>query len=263
MIFLPAAFRSYPILLGIGNLQKIRSGRKKEEFEHKYFFAINFYSLLRLCLLLLFYRLPIIIFRMNNIKDKNRLSKVLAAAGIASRRACEELIFSGKVKVNGQVVTVPQTLVSSKQDKIQVNGKLVQHEEEKVYYILNKPIGYTCTNARVGSKKIVLDLFHPLKHRLFTVGRLDRDTSGLLIVTNDGHFAQKVIHPSANLSKEYLIKTEQEISHDHLLSISEGANVEGKWVKPAKVAKVRKGTVKITVMEGKKEKYALLLKKPN
>lgn len=200
------------------------------------------------------------IFGMRDKKEKQRLSKFLAGAGVASRRACEELIFAGKVKVNGQVVRVPQTMVSSA-DAISLNDQRVKTVNEKIYYILNKPVGYTCTNAPLGSKKIVLDLFQPLKQRLFTVGRLDRDTSGLLIVTNDGHFAQKVIHPSSNISKEYLVKTDQEITHDHLVSLSEGANVEGVWVKPVKVTKVRRGTVKIAVMEGKKREIRIIVEK--
>lgn len=190
----------------------------------------------------------------------NRLSKILAAAGVASRRACEELIFEGKVKVNGLTVTIPQTFVTLGKDKIHVHGRLILDPERKVYYILNKPTGYICSNSRVGSKKIVLDLFDT-NMRLFTVGRLDRDTSGLLIVTNDGHFAQKVIHPSANLTKEYLVKTNKEISLEHLMMISEGILIEGVWVKPTKVIKVRKGTLKVIVKEGKKREVRLLVEK--
>jgi 23S rRNA pseudouridine2605 synthase len=193
------------------------------------------------------------------MESKNRLSKVLAAAGVASRRACEELIFSGRVNVNGKTILVPQTQVSLDEDHVTVDGKRIESAEEKLYFILNKPSGYICTSVRVGSKKIVLDLFKPIKERLFTIGRLDRDTTGLLIVTNDGHFAQKVIHPSAEISKEYLIKTEQEIDHEHLTSISKGTSVEGVWVKPKRVTKVRKGTLKIVVMEGKKREVRLLV----
>lgn len=193
--------------------------------------------------------------------EKNRLSKVLAAAGVASRRACEDLIFNGRVKVNGKIVKVPQTQVSLETDKISVNGKEINDAEKKVYYILNKPRGYTCSNARLGSKKIVLDLFAELPYRLFTVGRLDRDTTGLLIVTNDGFFANRVIHPSANLAKEYLVKTDKEISHEHLESISEGTLVEGLWIKPERVSKVRKGTLKVVVKEGKKREVRLLVEK--
>ncbi|MBM3198304.1 MAG: rRNA pseudouridine synthase, partial [Chlamydiae bacterium] len=131
------------------------------------------------------------------METKKRLSKVLAAAGVASRRAAEELIFAGKVTVNGSIVTTPQTLVSPKEDAICCEGKKVGYEEAKLYFLLNKPKGYICSNARVGTKKIVRDLFAKIPQRLFTVGRLDRETTGLLIVTNDGHFANKVIHPSS------------------------------------------------------------------
>lgn len=195
------------------------------------------------------------------MKKEQRLSKVLAAAGVASRRACEELIFSGKVTVNGQIVVVPQTHVLLGRDKITVEGKDIVEEEKKVYYILNKPTGYICTNKRPGSKKIVLDLFEPLQHKLFTIGRLDRETSGLLLVTNDGHFANKVIHPSSNVSKEYLVKVSQEVDHEHMKMISEGALVEGVWVKPQKVSKVRKGTLKIVIKEGKKREVRSLVEK--
>lgn len=141
------------------------------------------------------------------MEKKKRLSKTLAAAGVASRRAAEELIFEGRVKVNGAVEKVPQTLVDAEADLILVDDEPIKSEERKVYYILNKPHGFVCTNARIGTKKLVIDLFAHLNLRLFTVGRLDRDTTGLLLVTNDGHFANKVIHPSSNIVKEYLIKT--------------------------------------------------------
>ena len=190
-----------------------------------------------------------------------RLSKALAAAGVASRRACEELIFDGKVSVNGEIVLVPQTLVSLEKDDITVDGEPLKREQEKVYFMVNKPKGYICSSARVGSKKLVVDLFGHLNYRLFTVGRLDRDTTGLLIVTNDGHFAQDVIHPSKGQTKEYLIKTSQEITADHLKSISKGGLVENTWVKPASVRKVRRGTLTITVHEGKKREVRLLVQK--
>jgi len=190
-----------------------------------------------------------------------RLSKALAAAGVASRRACEELIFKGKVSVNGEVVTVPQTLVSWEKDDISIDGVPLKREQEKVYFVLNKPKGYICSSARVGSKKLVVDLFQNLPYRLFTVGRLDRDTTGLLLVTNDGHFANQVIHPSKGLTKEYLVKTHQEITHEHLAIIAKGAFIEGTWVKPVKVTKMRKGTLKIVVREGKKREVRLLVQK--
>jgi 23S rRNA pseudouridine2605 synthase len=192
---------------------------------------------------------------------KNRLSKVLAACGVASRRQAEELIFKGNVSVNGTITTRPQTEVDLATDKIKVFGNPLETVEKKVYFLLHKPTGYICSSKKVGTKKIVLEIFEGLPYRLFTVGRLDRETSGLLVVTNDGHFANELIHPSNNIAKEYLVKTVEEISSEHLEMISNGAFVEGEWVKPKKVVKVRKGTLKITLMEGKKREVRSLVEK--
>lgn len=187
------------------------------------------------------------------------MSKKLAGAGIASRRAAEELIFAGKVKVNGEVNLLPQTRVGD-EDTVEVNGKPIRKEEPKVYYILNKPKGYICTSKASKNTKLVIDLFKEVGLRLFTIGRLDKDTEGLLLVTNDGNFANKVMHPSSNINKEYLCKTDQEITADHLMAISSGCLVEGVYVKPVKVVKVRKGTIKVTIAEGKKREVRHLLK---
>lgn len=191
--------------------------------------------------------------------SKQRLSKVLAAAGVASRRACEQLIFEGKVKVNGQIICIPQTLVDLTEDRIFYQNELIKQTETKVYYLLNKPSGFICSTKRTSQSKLVLDLFQDERHRLFTVGRLDKDTQGLLLVTNDGHFANQVIHPSANIQKEYLAKINEEITHEHLVSISSGTLVEGTFVKPIRVEKVRKGTLKIVIGEGKKREVRHLL----
>lgn len=191
-------------------------------------------------------------------KTKNRLSKILASAGVASRRACEEMIFAGRVTVNGEICKVPQTRVGFK-DKILVDDEPIQQAEEKVYFLLNKPPGYVCTNAKHRDTKIVLDLFEDVKERLFTIGRLDKDTAGLLLVTNDGHFANEVIHPSKNIEKEYLVKTDQEVTDPHLKAISGGTLVEGTFVKPVRVSKVRKNTLKIVITEGKKREVRFLM----
>lgn len=190
--------------------------------------------------------------------EKKRLSKILAAAGVASRRACEALIFEGRVCVNGILVKIPQTLVNLDQDRITVDGEPIHKEQEKVYYILNKPKGYICSNTRPGNQPIVLDLFPQANQRLFTVGRLDRETEGLLLVTNDGHFANRVIHPSSRIIKEYLVKAAQEITGDILKILSEGARIDGKWVRPASVQKVRRGTFRICLKEGKKHEVRIL-----
>lgn len=195
---------------------------------------------------------------MDKSSTKNRLSKFLAGAGVASRRTCEEIIFAGRVAVNGVITVLPQTLVDH-EDLITVDGKSVMPEDKKVYYMLNKPVNYICTAKKTGSSKIVLDLFEDIPYRIFTIGRLDKDTQGLIILTNDGHFANEVIHPSADIQKEYLAKTDQEITADHLMAISNGTLVEGTFVKPVKVSKVRRGTIKITIGEGKKREVRILL----
>ncbi len=192
---------------------------------------------------------------------KLRLSKFLAQAGVASRRGSEKFIDKGMITVNDEKITLPQHLVDPEKDRVCVQGTRVKVESKRVIYMLNKPKGYECSSIRHGRKKIVLDLFPGDSARLFTVGRLDRDTSGLLLVTNDGHFANSVIHPSSNLTREYLIKTKEEITFAHLKLISEGCFVEDSYVRPVKVTKVRRGTLKIVVSEGKKREVRMLVKK--
>ncbi|XWS66201.1 hypothetical protein CRYUN_Cryun05aG0179600 [Craigia yunnanensis] len=168
-----------------------------------------------------------------------RLSKVLAAAGVASRRGSEELIFDGKVTVNGSVCNAPQTRVDPAKDIIYVNGnRLPKRLPPKVYLALNKPKGYICSSGEKEFRS-VLDLFEDYlkrwdkmnpgspKPRLFTVGRLDVATTGLIIVTNDGDFAQKLSHPSSNLHKEYIATIDGEVKKRHLIAISEGTEIEG------------------------------------
>jgi 23S rRNA pseudouridine2605 synthase len=190
--------------------------------------------------------------------ETKRLSKALAAAGVASRRACEELIFAGRVQVNGSTVLLPQTQVNWEADRIVVDGELVTSEHQKVYYMLHKPANYICSSIRPSRGRIILDLFPDATERLFTVGRLDKETTGLLIVTNDGHFAHQVIHPSSNIIKEYLVKTLQEIDAEHLQKLAEGARVDERWVRPVSVTKVRRGTFKICVKEGKKHEVRII-----
>jgi len=191
-------------------------------------------------------------------QETNRLSKVMAKAGVDSRRHCEEIIFEGRVKVNGQVVKLPQTQVGPR-DRITVDGKLLSQPENKVYYMLNKPKGYVCSNAPVGKSKKVLDLFPRVKLRLFTIGRLDKDTTGLLIVTNDGDFAQKVIHPASNIEKEYIATTSTTIERNHLAEITRGTRVEGSFVRPTSVILMNSHTVRIIIKEGKKREVRVII----
>lgn len=189
----------------------------------------------------------------------NRLSKILAKSGLAARRKCEEIIFQGRVSVNGQIVLLPQTFVDPEKDKILVDKHPIRLEKKR-YYLLNKPKGYVCSPILGGKPyKMATDLI-PKQNRLFMVGRLDKDTTGLLLITNDGHFANQVIHPSFGLDKEYLVKVANFIGEEELKRLSKGIWIEGKFVKPKRVIKVRKGTLKIIVTEGKKREIRRMVK---
>jgi 23S rRNA pseudouridine2605 synthase len=189
-----------------------------------------------------------------------RLNKFLADAGIDSRRKVETLILENKVKVNNKIVNNLSTKIDPSKDQVKVNDKLIQ-EEKKLYFILNKPKGYLCSNQRRDRERLVIDLFKEFKTKLFTVGRLDKDTTGLIIVTNDGDLANKIIHPSSNIEKEYLAKIKQEIKDKDLKKISKGCFVENNFVRPKSVKKVRNGSLKITVLEGRKREIRVMIKK--
>lgn len=192
--------------------------------------------------------------------ETQRLSKVLAQFGVASRRGAEQLIFSHKVKVNGKTILKPEFQVNPNTDKIFVDNKPLQSKKPSlVYYVFNKPTGFVCSHNKAVHGKVIYDFFKSHNERLFSIGRLDKETSGLLIVTNDGQFSQKVIHPSSDINKVYLVKTNKEIVSEHLKTIQEGCEIEGEWIRPVKVTKVRKGTLKIVVKEGKKREVRLLV----
>ncbi|CAJ2629567.1 unnamed protein product [Trifolium pratense] len=215
-----------------------------------------------------------------NFKDSGgeRLSKVLAASGVASRRSCEELIFEGKVTVNGSVCNTPQTKVDPSKDIIYVNGsRLPKRQPHKVYFALNKPKGYICSSGEKESKSVI-SLFDDYlsswdkKHagvpppRLFTVGRLDVATTGLLIVTNDGDFAQKLSHPSSNFSKEYIATVDGLVHKRHLMAISEGTTIEGVHCVPDSVEllpnmpNAQRARLRIVVHDGRKHEVRELVK---
>ncbi|MGH8064618.1 MAG: pseudouridine synthase [Candidatus Entotheonellia bacterium] len=137
-----------------------------------------------------------------------RLQKVLAQAGLASRREAEQWIQAGRISVNGKVVTTLGTQADPAVDRIAVDGKVINRLEPKVYYLLNKPTGYVSTCEDELGRPTVLDLLKPLKFRLFPVGRLDWDTEGLLLLTNDGELAQRLLHPRFHIRRTYLAKVE-------------------------------------------------------
>uniref|UniRef100_A0ACD5TUF2 Uncharacterized protein n=1 Tax=Avena sativa TaxID=4498 RepID=A0ACD5TUF2_AVESA len=199
--------------------------------------------------------------------EQQRLAKVLAAAGVASRRTSEELIFQGKVTVNGSVCTTPQTKVDISKDSIYVNGnRIAKKLPPKLYFAVNKPKGYICSSGEERSVISLLDDYMKgwnkiqpgtPKPRLFTVGRLDVATTGLIVVTNDGEFAQKVAHPSSNITKEYVVTIDGAVHKKHLIAISEGTKIDGVKVVPDSVEPLdaqpdtKRTRLKIVVHEGR------------
>lgn len=188
---------------------------------------------------------------------KIRLNKFLASSGVASRRKCDEIIFSGYVTVNGRVASGPFVLVDEETDTVKVDGRRVGMTK-KVYFMVHKPLGYLCSSERkFPGDKLVIDLFSHLPYRVFTVGRLDKETSGLILVTNDGEFSNKIIHPSFGITKEYLLKVSRDVTAKNLEDLMEGTVIDGKRVRPVSVEKIRRGTLKIIVNEGKKHEIRL------
>ena len=185
-----------------------------------------------------------------------RLQKYLADSGIASRRKCEEFILDGKVEVNGNIVTELGTRVSEN-DIVKYNGKIVKPVEEKVYILLNKPIGYVTTAKDQFQRDTVLDLVKVNK-RIVPVGRLDMYTSGALILTNDGEFVNKLTHPKNEVDKTYNVTLKGKITKEEIMQLKNGVKIDDSYItKPAKI-KILKideekniSRIQITIHEGK------------
>lgn len=191
------------------------------------------------------------------MEDEIRLQKYLANNGILSRRKAEEAILEGKVKVDGQVITELGTKINPAINKVEYEGKLVKNEEEKVYILLNKPIGYVTTVKDQFNRDIVTDLIKGVKVKLLPVGRLDMYTSGALILTNDGDFIYRVTHPKHEIEKTYNVTLRGIIEKAQIQELENGVKVEDYITKPAKVKilKIDKekniSRIQITIHEGK------------
>lgn len=182
-----------------------------------------------------------------------RINKYLALCGVASRRNAEEYILKGKVKVNDKVVTNLATNIEDT-DQVEVNGKIVTLAKEYVYYMMNKPKGYLCTVKDDRDRKTVLNLVQT-DYRIFPVGRLDYDSEGLLLLTNDGDLTNKLTHPSNNIGKTYIVKIEGDLSLEETKKIEKGIVLNGEKLRKCKLAKVTKDAnmtrFEITIYQGK------------
>jgi pseudouridine synthase len=179
-----------------------------------------------------------------------RLNRFLARSGLASRRKAEEIILAGKVRLNGKPVDTLSTEVNPDKDTVEVGGEIVELPKFK-YYALNKPAGYTCTRADVHAEHTVFELL-PDDKSLFTVGRLDRETTGLLLITNDGNFAQNIIHPTNKIAKQYFIKLRKPHDKQQLENLMNGIALDDGGAKAKRVEAVSKTEIQMTIEMGRK-----------
>ena len=188
--------------------------------------------------------------------EEIRLQKYLANCGVASRRKCEELIAEGKIKVNEKTVTEVGTKIAPEVDIVKYNGKIVKPSNEKVYILLNKPIGYVTTVDDQFKRDTVLDLVK-VKQRIVPVGRLDMYTSGALILTNDGDFVYKVTHPKHEIEQTYTVTIKGIVEKTEVQKLRDGVKIEDYITKPARVKILKTDEEKnisrleITIHEGK------------
>jgi len=182
------------------------------------------------------------------------LQKAIAESGYSSRRKAEEIIRGGHVKVNGHEALIGD-LADPEKDKITISGRLISKPEEKVYIMLNKPLGYTCTNRRFTGEQNIFDLVN-LPIRLFAVGRLDKDSRGLVLLTNDGDLTQKISHPRFEHDKEYEVRIRDDVVNPELVikKLLNGVDIgEGDGaVKAVRAKYLQNGLFRITLNEGKK-----------
>lgn len=186
---------------------------------------------------------------------QERLQKILSRAGVSSRRTAEKMIASGRISVNGAVVTQPGTKADPQKDDIRVDGRLVSLEAERVYIMLNKPQGYVTTLSDPQGRPIVTDLVNGVMERVYPVGRLDYDSEGLLILTNDGDFAQRLQHPRYGVPKRYRVKVEGALQKKELKALQDGIDLADGRFAPADVCleKTNKGStwLGITINDGR------------
>ncbi len=170
--------------------------------------------------------------------DLTRLNKYISQSGLCSRRSADKLIINGKVKINDKICQELGTKVS-KDDNVIVNNKLIK-PEKNIYILLNKPKDYITTNKDTHNRKIVFDLIKGVNERLFSVGRLDRKTTGLLLLTNDGNIAKKLTHPSYRIKKIYSVTLEKNISEIELNQIRKGIIIDGELIKVDRINRLVK-----------------------
>ncbi len=200
---------------------------------------------------------------MNNLNAKKNvypvsLSHYLSLSGIASRRKSTEIIKQGMVKVNDVKITNPGMKINI-DDIVLFNNKIVELEQ-KIYIMLNKPKGYICTSDDPYAEKKILDLVNIPNVRLFTAGRLDKDSEGLIIITNDGNYTNKLMHPSNEIEKCYIVKINNTFTHNVLKELKNGITDDSEFLKPISIEPLGNTTYKIILNEGKKREIRRMIR---
>lgn len=191
-----------------------------------------------------------------------RLQKYIAMCGVASRRGAERLIESGRVLVNGSLVDYMGCEVDENTDEVSVDGRVITPEKRLYYIALNKPKNYVTTVSDEFDRPTVMELVRDINARIYPVGRLDFDTSGLLIMTNDGAFANAVTHPSHDVDKAYIARIDRPLEKNEEILLRKGVEIDGKMTAPAKVESFPPGKiieVKITIHEGRNRQVRKML----
>ena len=195
-----------------------------------------------------------------------RINKYIASCGVASRRKAEELIISGRVTINGELITELSTIVDETKDIVEVDGVPINQEEKKVYILLNKPEGYITTVKDQFDRPSVLDILKDVEERVYPVGRLDYETSGLLILTNDGDLTYKLTHPKHEVEKTYLAMVNGIISPEEKRRFENGLQIEDYTTAKAKLKIVKAdeeknySVCKITIHEGRNRQVRKMCK---
>jgi 23S rRNA pseudouridine2605 synthase len=192
-----------------------------------------------------------------------RLQKIISAAGIASRRAAEDIIIEGRVRVNGKVVSELGSKADPGKDHIKVDGKLINPRQPQTYIMLNKPAGYITTMSDPEKRPTVQDFMKGVRTRVYPVGRLDYNTEGMLLLTNDGDFAHLITHPSHELPKTYLVKVKGQLDDATLEKLAKGIYLDDGKTAPARVRKVRReeanSWIEIAIYEGRKRQVRRMM----
>jgi pseudouridine synthase len=190
-----------------------------------------------------------------------KLARFLARCGVASRRRCEEFIRAGWVRVDGIEVTDPAVRTNFETRKVTLRGKRLEPPKKLRYIVLNKPKGVVCTRKPSREKSRTIFDIVELPERLFNVGRLDKDTTGLLLLTNDGDLAQRLMHPSYEKEKEYIVTTTSPLSKTHLSRLRRGVQLDDGLSKFQSVEQLNRDQVKVVLTEGRKRQIRRTFKK--